>query len=282
MIGCAAGEAHLDAEDEQSRAFVARALAEGIEDEARRLKTKLIVFKEFTKADRAALACLKDRGFAHVPSMPMTRLRLDCSSFNDYLCKTLSRNTRSQLRRKFKASEQRAQLRLSVVSDVTPHIDEIYPLYLAVYERSKLRLEKLTPEFFRKIGKSMPDKVRFFLWRNGDKIVAFNLCLTSADAVCSEYIGLDYAVAFDLHLYYVVLRDVIQWGFENGYKWYCSTALNYEPKYRFRQELEPLDLYVKHTSPLINFFLKRIVPLIEPTRHDKMLRRFPNYESLRA
>jgi hypothetical protein len=106
--------------------------------------------------------------------------------------------------------------------------------------------------------------------------------LTSADAVCSEYIGLDYAVAFDLHLYYVVLRDVIQWGFENGYKWYCSTALNYEPKYRFRQELEPLDLYVKHTSPLINFFLKRIVPLIEPTRHDKMLRRFPNYESLRA
>ena len=249
MVGCAAGEGHLDAEDELARTVLAQSLAMAIAKEARRLDASLIVLKEFTKTDRPALASFLDHGFTRIPSMPMTRLRLNYSSFEDYLRNVLSRNTRSQLRRKYRASEKCASLETSTVTDITPYVDEIYPLYLAVYERSKLHFEKLTREYFCEIGRRMPDKVLFFIWRNNNRIVAFNLCLLDSNSVCSEYIGLDYSVSFDLHLYYIIVRDVIQWGMKNGCRWYCSTGLNYEPKYRFRQELEPLDLYVKHASP---------------------------------
>ena len=44
----------------------------------------------------------------------------------------------------------------------------------------------------------------------------------------------------------------------------------------------PLDLHVKHTSPIFNFILKRALPYLEPTRYDKMLQRFSNYGDLRA
>ena len=169
MIGCAAGEGHLDAEDKQSRAMIARSLAQTLVRQSRRLKTKLIVFKEFTVADRAALACLQERGFTRVPSMPMTRRELNFACFEDYMRNELSANTRSKLRRDFRKSAQRAQLEMRVVTDITPHIDEIYPLYLAVYERSSLQFEKLTTDYLCKIGKLMPDKVRFFLMIKGRK-----------------------------------------------------------------------------------------------------------------
>jgi hypothetical protein len=282
MIGNAGGEGHLDARDGMSRLLVAKSLAAGISKQARRLKSRMLVFKEFPRVDRPALARLKKSGFARIPSMPMTRLKLDnFRNYEDYL-HTLSRNTRSQLRRKFKESGQRATLQMRVVTDITPYINDVYPLYLAVWEKSSLQFEKATPEYFCKIGQEMPDKALFFLWLLDGKIVAFNYCLIHGDSICSEYLGFDYKVAFDLHLYYVVSRDVLVWAIANKYKWWCSTALNYEPKYRLRQELVPLDLYVRHASPVVNFIMKRVLPYLEPTRYDKVLQRFQNYSDLRA
>ena len=45
--------------------------------------------------------------------------------------------------------------------------------------------------------------------------------------------------------------------------------------------LEPLDLYIRHTSPLMNAILKRVLPLLEPTRNDETLKKFPNFNELR-
>jgi hypothetical protein len=42
----------------------------------------------------------------------------------------------------------------------------------------------------------------------------------------------------------------------------------------------PVDLYVKHTSPVVNMLLRRALPWLEPTRYDKTLKKFPNYSEL--
>jgi hypothetical protein len=104
--------------------------------------------------------------------------------------------------------------------------------------------------------------------------------MLKGDELHDEYVGMDYSVALDLHLYFYTLRDLLQWAMANGYKWYCSTALNYDPKLRLKSELVPLDLYVSHTSPVINFFMRRALPWLEPTRGDPTLAKFPNYAEL--
>ena len=43
-----------------------------------------------------------------------------------------------------------------------------------------------------------------------------------------------------------------------------------------------LDLYVRHTSKFINPILRRLLPLLEPTRNDKTLPKFSNYADLWA
>ena len=102
------------------------------------------------------------------------------------------------------------------------------------------------------------------------------------DAIYAEYIGLDYAVALDLHLYHYAFRDMVSWAIANGYKSFRSSGLNYDPKLHLRHLLDPLDLYVRHTSAPINSLLKHILPAIEPTRYDETLAKFCNYRELWA
>src|SRR5947207_70283 len=227
MVGCVAGEGHLDAAKAASSDAATQALASSVVAHARLLRASLIVLKEFPAQYRPALGCFLQQGFTRVPSLPMTWLNIDYANFDEYMMKALNSAARTKLRRKFRAAARAPSIELSVVEDITPVIDDVYPLYLSVYLRSKLRFEKLTKEYFCGLGRLMPDKVRFFIWRQNGKIVAFAACMLQGDALYAEYIGLDYAVALDLHLYHYAYRDILSWAMANGYKEFRSSGLNY-------------------------------------------------------
>jgi len=280
MVGCSAGEAHLAATENLPVDTVAETLSNGIIKQAKSLNAQLIVLKEFPARYRGVLHCFLKRGFARAPSMPMTMLDIGYDSFDAYMMKALRSSTRKKLRRNLDATAGVSDIRMSVTDDATSFVDEIYPLYLQVYERSRMRFEKLTKDFFCQLGQRMNDKVRFFAWRRGNMLVAFSLCMVQGDSLYAEYVGFDYTVALDLHLYHYVVRDMISWGISRGYKWFRSSGLNYDPKLHMRHRLDPIDLYVRHTSALANAIFRLALPWIVPVRYDATLKLFPNYKEL--
>lgn len=280
MVGCAAGEAHLAVADGLSAALIADTLCRGIMRHARSLGARLVVLKEFPAADRAALGCFMQAGFARIPSMPMTILNIEYDSFEHYICTALSGNARRHLRRNLRATDGITDIRMSTSESLSDIVDDVYPLYLQVFERSKFRFEKLTREYFRAIGERMPDRVRFFTWRRNSTLVAFSLNMAEGETLSLGYIGLDYAIALDLHLYHYIVRDIISWAIRHKYRWIRSSGLNYDPKLHLRHRLDPIDLYVRHTSPIVNPVLKCVLPWIAPARHDRTLAKFSNYAEL--
>ena len=279
MVGCAAGTGDIGAGDETNEAWAAQALQASLRTYARRNAASLVVLKDFPANYRSPLKTFALNGYARIPSMPMTRLSLHYENWDEYFC-TLSKATRKDLRRKFRKAGRAANIELEVVSEIAPFIDQIYPLYLAVHERAPLKFETLTKDYFRAIAQRMPELARFFIWRQDGKIVAFSFCLVCGDAIYDECIGLDYSVALDLHLYFYTLRDIISWALQQGLKYYYSNPLNYEPKLHLDCELVPLDLYVRHTSAVLNPIFSRVIKYLGPTRHDPVLRRFPNADQL--
>lgn len=279
MVGCAAGEGQLGPCNPNDEPWVANALQASLLTYARQNKASLIVLKDFPAKYRATLENFRANGYARIPSMPMTKLSLNHASFDDYLA-SLSYITRKGLRRKFRKTERSAKIDMEVVSDISPYADEIYSLYLQVHERSPLKFETLTRDYFREVGRQMPERARFFIWRKEGKVIAFALCFVHGDTIYDECLGLDYGVALDLHLYFYTLRDVVQWAMEQGLTSYCSGPLNYDPKLHLGCDLMPLDLYVMHTSPLLNPIFRRAIKYLGPTRHDPVLRRFPNADQL--
>ncbi len=280
MVGCVAGEGHLDDPDEMPRAEQARRLAAALPHHAAKFGARMIVFKEFPALYRPDLAGLAAAGYTRVPSFPMTRLNIGFPSFDDFMARTLSHKTRQDLRVKFRAAAAAAPIELRVVVDITTEADDVCRLYLQVFHRSKFRFEELTREFFCRLGPAIPDKVRFFVWRQHGRVVAFSLCMIQGDEIFAEYLGLDYALALDLHLYHYAFRDVVNWAIGHGCKTFRSSGLGYDPKLHLRALLDPIDLYVLHVSKIANVVLARLLPLIEPTRYDPILRRFPNYDEL--
>jgi len=280
MVGCAAGEGELDAMSSEDQKFVAQALGAALQDYARENKASLVVFKDFANSCRPTLAVLSEHGYTRVPSMPMTRLALSFANFDEYLGK-LGYISRKSLRRKFRKTERAAKIDMEVVKDIAPIIDEVFPLYLQVHEKSPMRFESLSKEFFLGIAKKMPERTQFFVWRIEEKIVAFSLCLVCGETIYDECLGLDYKVALDLHLYFYTMRDVIRWAIEQKLRYYVSGPLNYDPKLHLGHELAPLDLYVRHTRAWLNPMFAVALKYLEPTRHDPILKKFPNADQLR-
>jgi hypothetical protein len=272
MIGCAAGEGELD----HTQPWVVTALRETIAAFRLREKASIILLKDFPSTYRSALATFARDGFQRAPSMPAARLELDFASFEQYMMKRLSKVFRKNLRRKFRALDGAAPVTMEVLNDATAVVDEIFPLHLQTFHRSDFKFEELNKDYFRLIGQRMPDRVRYFIWRQNGRIIAFNLCLVHDGMLHDLDVGLDYSVALDLHLYFVTWRDVIQWCLANGVKTYHTGPLNYDPKLHLKLTLAPLDLYARHNSALLNPFFRLAIKYLEPTRHDPVLRRFPN------
>jgi hypothetical protein len=276
MVGCAVGEGQVAC----SEPWAVQALHEALRVVARQSRASVIVFKDYPARHREALSLFSSDGYRRVPSMPAARVDLDYKDFEDYMQRRLGKVFRKNLRRKFRASESIGQPEMTVCSDVSDIIDEVYPLYKQTLARADFSFEELTPDFLARVGQEMPDKARFFLWRLGGKLIAFNFCLLHDGVLYDMDIGLDYSVALELHLYFVSWRDVFNWAIRNGVRTYHTAPLNYDPKLHLRLDLAPLDLYVCHTSPLINPAFRVAMGFLQPVRHHPILRKFPNAHEL--
>ncbi len=270
------------------------ALGEALEKYSAHHRVRIVVFKDFPVESRDAMTGLLDASagspdFVRIPSMPMTGLHIaPYRSFEDYMTKALSKATRKNLRRKFKATAGE-KIEMTVTQDISDCVDEVHRLYLQVYGRAAMKFEKLTPDYFLELTRRMPDRVRYFLWRRAGKIVAVSITLvrfvsTAPDAQPSSlidiYLGMEYPLALELHMYFVTMRDILEWCIANKIATYYSTPLNYDAKLHFRHRLVPQDLYVRHTSPILNPLFKFAMRFAEPTRHDKIIHQFPNAHEL--
>ncbi len=109
----------------------------------------------------------------------MTTLALDYKNFDDYLARLLSANSRATVRRKLRvAARAEPPIRMDVVVDATcrnrrpdlPALRKGLRALVAASSRSSPRNSSAS------IGRRMPDKTRFLVWRQGERIIAFALC----------------------------------------------------------------------------------------------------------
>ncbi len=284
MAGCIVGDAQiglLDPADDP--AAVCAELDEAVDLFARGERVSLVLFKDFPEAYRPAMQPLTACGrYTRLPSLPAVGLPLDFATFDEYLQTRPGKATRKSLRRKFREVDMLADpITLEVKTEVTPaEAAALHALYERVARRGDVHFEVFTAEYFLALGQRMPEQTRYFIWRQAGRIVAFSFCTVHDGAIYDNDLGLDEAAASALHLYHVTFRDIVRWALAHGLTQYYSSPFNYDPKLRLRMSLVPLDLYARHTSPVVNLALRWFAPLAAPTRQEPLLRQFPNAERL--
>lgn len=276
MVGSPAAEGRLDRRER----WACLALRQALLGYARAARPSIILLKDFPAEYRPVLQDFCAHGFRRMPGLPGAQLRLNFSTFEDYLQTRLSKAYRKSLRRKFKALAQGPPLKMDVVTDLSPHLDEVLALHRQVYDRARLRFERLNRAYFLQLNDRMAERIRGFLWRREGRLIAFNLCLEHEGTLHDLEVGFDYRVALDLHLYFVTWRDVISWCLDRGLHTYQAGPLHYDPKFHLRLELLPQDIYARHRSRWLNPIMGLVMDLLGPVRHEPILKRFPNYLEL--
>ncbi len=285
MVGCIVGHGQVGVRRPTKVEEVCGALDDALNQYAAHEGVSIVLLKDFPPEYRSGLAELLTSGrYARLPSLPAVGLELGFASFENYLQTRLGKSTRKSLRRKFKEVE-RVTADAPITLEVKPTITEeeavaVHALYERIALRGGVQFEVFAKEYFRRLGERMPECARFFLWRQRNKIIAFSFCMVDEDAIYDNDIGLDEILAPSLHLYHVTFRDIINWALDHGMKHYYSAPFNYHPKLHLRMHLVPLDLYARHASPAVNFFLRHLAPLLAPTRQEPLLAQFANVSEL--
>jgi len=238
---------------------------------AREKKASFLAFKDFPEEPVLFFESLAREGFRAVRTYPSVNLKIGFSSFEEYLA-SLSRATRKDLRRKFRNDEGAEAIDMEVRTGIGDALDDVYRLYLETFDRSEVRFEKLSKQFFRDVSERMPEAARYFLWRLNGKLVAFALCLVSGACLVDEYLGMDDAASRRYHLYFRTFRDILTWCLANGIRTYESGAFNYDPKKRLDFSCLPRYVYVRHIDKKRSVMLDLMIAAFRPERFDPMLK----------
>ena len=251
---------------------VINAISKGMEQIACQEKAGIIAFKDFRLSYKKILDKFLGADFIRIDSLPSTDMDINFASFDEFL-KSLSNVSRSGLKRKFKQIDGKVKIDLEITDKLdNSALDEIYALYLQTYNKQELGLEKLPKAFFENISKNMPFETKFFLWRIEQRIVAFAFCLASGDYFIDYYLGFDYAIAHQYHLYSVRFRGLMNWCIENKMKKYEMGATSYEPKRRLGFNFILLYIYAKHRNKFFNPIFKIICRIVQPTNFQPVFK----------
>lgn len=239
--------------DDNLNAKIIQALNQKLEEIATIENASVIAFKDVTEVDLAQLKSpLQELGYSVVDNMPVAKNTIHFNSLDDYL-DSVSYSTRKGLRRKMKCF---SQLRIEEHNGIPPQLDEIVQLYLNCYEKSELKFEKLTRDFFENLAKLMPNNCRFVLYYFDDKLIGFNCLLHENGMLMDKYIGLDYVKSLEVNLYSLSWLHNINMCIRDGFHTFQSGQAAYETKLSLGATLEQTYILFKHRNRLINPFLK--------------------------
>ena len=275
ICGSPTCEGRIGIRDEGRWEEMVKILVREMESIAAKERASIIAFKEFPEGYDAPLQPLKAMRFHKFRALPYVKLKLPFKSFEEYL-NSLSRKTRADLRRKYKKVDGLVKIEMEVRNNLSGLLDEAYKLYTANLDRADMTFENITKDYFRKMPENAPDQTKFFTWRIDGRLVAFSLCLHSGDLMTGEYLGFDYSVAYQYHLYFIAFRDKISWCINNGIRRYETGALNYDPKKRLGYRFIPQFVYAKHKNGIANRLLSGLIWLLEPPKHDPFLKTLKN------
>ena len=165
-----------------------------------------------------------DAGFIEVEGQALAYVPIDFTGVEEYLSR-LSAGRRKDLRRKLK---KRALLEMEELplGDArffsSAFLDELYAMYLAVFEQSDIHFDLLNRDFFTALLQSRDIGGSVFLYRHQGALAGHNICLIKDGMLIDKYVGFSYPLARNLNLYFISWIVNLEYALANGLRIYIA------------------------------------------------------------
>ena len=184
-----AGQSHLRLHPDADAEAVFRELHQWLLTMGKKFRARAVVFKEADADEDQLWSPLQGLGYRRADSLPMNQTPVGPKDFQEFM--TLTKSSRryqlKKARQKFEQQGLKVTQLLGKDGANALLTDEVHRLYLHVLGRSEVRLEQLTPEFFRELSQEFGEHTCFTFISDADRVLGF---------ACSAFDGVHYHQMF--------------------------------------------------------------------------------------
>lgn len=193
-------------------------------------------------------------GFACGLICPRCVLKIKWNSFDEYMA-----SLRTGYRRRYNiALDKSKKLKFHILEDnKLEFTDDMYNLYLDVYNNASYKLGKVSIDFFRQdffVILALDDK---------EGTQGFAHLHENDEELIFEFVGFNRKNILKYDTYIRLLVEIVRYGIEKGFKSIDFGQTADDAKLKLGCKYENLYALINHSNPMINFLCKKLVPHIQ-------------------
>lgn len=205
----------------------------------------------------------KNLGFVNVETFSISQVLFKQNLKPDSYINELKSKHRVYLR-KIIRERALANLKVEIIEDFIPYLEEIYPLYVNVNQNAKeYRTDCLEKQFFLEIKEQFGKDTKIITIKNlEEKIMAFTLLIDSQDTIIPYLIGVDYKHSRKFNLWYHCVWEAIVHSARVNKKVVDLGATNSSMKHKLGAVSFPLNLSIRFRNNFLNKVFKSVLPTL--------------------
>ena len=245
------------------RAEPMRLLCQEVERLAKELRAGLVLFRDFYDEDMKFYDFLQGRGYGKIHNLPKAEIKIRWKSFDEYL-----NSMRSSYRCKIVKSMDKcakADISIQILKNFSANSRELKRLYDNVSHQAKeIKREQLSETFFQNLDNYLGEKSAVLSATKDGKIIGFMLVLFNDKELIPALIGLDYDYNREYHIYFNLFYRTIELAIDAGMEKVDMGITTLDPKKDMGSEIVALNMYMKHSNPLLNKIVSALFDMITP------------------
>ena len=192
-------------------------------------------------------------GMATGHTCPQCVLNIVWDSFEGYLS-----SMRSSYRNRYKKAFNRsADFEIRLLPDNSEFSDELYLQYLEVYDSSRMKIERLSKNFF------MDNRFKILTASQNGKYKGFAQLFENGEELVFEFVGFDHTDNTRYDTYLRLLLEIVRYAIEHGFKTVDFGQTADDAKLKLGCRYNYLYAAIGHSNRLLNAIMKRVVSRIQ-------------------
>lgn len=230
----------------------------------KRKPINIVAIKDFNNTEFPDFKSAGYKGFYTFTTQPnmIFDLRTQWVNIDDYLA-DLTTKYRTQYKRARKKADGIIKKKFTV-DDITHYRKRIIALYCTVADRASFNTFYLPENHFEVMKRELGDKFIFSGYFDGNTLIGFSTLIKNNTDIDTYFLGYDETVQKEKMLYLNMLYDMLAYSIEKKYNRVIFARSAMEIKSSIGAKAEPVRGIIKHTNPLLNYFMAKLFSYFEP------------------
>jgi hypothetical protein len=229
-----------------------------------RKKIHLTIFKDFSETEIVDFTKTDFKDFLQFSIQPnmVFGIKYDWKTEQNYV-DALTKRYRDQYKRARKKAIDIEKRKLNY-EEILNNEGLIYDLYFHVAKNAPFNTFFLSKNHFLNFKFILKDHFLFYGYFLNQKMIGFNTLIKNGNAMDTYFLGYDESIQKDKMLYLNMLYDMIACSINLGFKEIVFARTALEIKSSVGAKPQKMFGFIEHSNPLINRFMPKIFPFLEP------------------